>query len=112
MALINKVDISTIDLGLIMKEILQEIYDFVSRREFQLVLRDLYSLPVEERANFVETVLLNKEILKKGGVIAPDGLVIQRSVFGDGRPTLFCVSKLLPERYWHYWKKLTITFDN
>src|SRR2546421_6208912 len=76
-ALVNKVDIRAIDLDLIMKEILQEIYDFVSRSEFQLVLRDLYSLPVEERANFVETVLLNKEILKKRGVIAPEGLVIQ-----------------------------------
>jgi len=110
MVLMNEVDTKTIKW--VMKEIWQEISDFVSASEFQLILQDLYNLPIQDRGKFVEAVLLDKEILRKRGVIAPEGLVIQRSVFGDGRPTLFCVSKLLPEQYWCYWEKLTITFDN
>jgi hypothetical protein len=110
MVLMNEVDARTVEW--VMKEIWREIYDFVSTSEFQLVLQDLYDLPIQERAGFVETVLLDKEVLMRRGVVAPEGLVIQRSVFGDGRPTLFCVSKLLPEQYGYCWEKLTITFDN
>jgi len=37
-------------------------------------------------------------------------MLIQRSEFADQRPTLFCVSKVLPLAY--PWHKITVTFDS
>ena len=53
MVMINEVDAKTVEW--VMKEIWREIYDFVSTSEFQLILQDLYDLPIQERAGFVES---------------------------------------------------------
>jgi hypothetical protein len=97
------------DIKMAMRAAIQEIMDFVSTAPFSLVLDELYALPKDQRPKFVEQVLLNSQELQERGILPPADLVIQRSAFGDGRPTLFCVSKPVPEG--HAWKKVTVTFD-
>jgi hypothetical protein len=89
---------------------LEEIAAFVARPEFQRLLEDLYALPESERPQFVLDVVMNAEARAHRGIVVPDTMVMQRSTFADARPTLFCVSKLIPLAY--PWRKVTVTFDN
>ncbi len=96
----------------VMKHAYDELIAFVVTPAFQLVLSELYSLPMTHRPAFVRTVLLVGDRLRAKGVEVPEGLLILRSAFGDRRPTLFCVKKWLPARYQVYWQNVNITFDN
>ena len=71
---------------------------------------ELWSLPEEDRAQFVLDVLLTPDGLRARDVVVPNGLVIQRSTFRDNRPTLFCVTKHLDPGL--LWEKVTVTIDN
>lgn len=85
-----------------------EIGKFVETDEFQELLTDLWNTPREERSDFVRDVVLDDAELERRGIDVPEGMIIQRSAFEDGRPTLFCVSKYLSDGK----RKVTITFDN
>lgn len=87
---------------------IMEIARFVETEEFQDLLVELWHTPREERQDFVKNVILNEEEREKRGIEVPPRMVIQRSAFGDQRPTLFCVSKMLSDGK----RKTTITFDN
>jgi len=87
---------------------LTEIGEFVTLPEFRGVLDELEATAYEERPSFVQRVLLQPSELEARGVYTPEDMTIQRSSFGDNRPTLFCVSKMLPDQK----RKVTITFDN
>lgn len=87
---------------------LEAIRDFITRDEFIRVLGELYDQAPEHRDEFVRTVLLDPEALRERGVIVPDGVKVQRSQFGDHRPTIFCVTKLMSDGV----RKVTYTFDN
>lgn len=89
---------------------LEEIKAFVATPEVQRLLEDLYALPEADRPQFVLDVVMDAEARARRGIIVPDNMVIQRSAFADGRPTLFCVSKLIPLAY--PWRKVTVTFDS
>jgi hypothetical protein len=89
---------------------IREISAFVLRDEFVALVDELYGLPHAQRPQFVLEVVLSPEERAKRGVHVPEGLRIQRSNFDDGRPTLFCVSKLVEAAY--PWNKVTITFDS
>lgn len=84
-----------------------EIGRFVESPAFEKLLLELRAVPVEQRVEFVKSVVLNQKELAQRGIRVPVGLVIQRSYFADNRPTLFCVSKKLNDGKW----KVTITFD-
>jgi len=86
------------------------IGQFVKRREFKQLLAELRAVPPSGRAEFVEEVLLDANELARRGICVPDGMVIQRSYFADNRPTLFCVTKRLPDPNSKW--KVTITFDS
>jgi hypothetical protein len=105
-------DISTIsqDLNQAIQSAMGEIIDFTSKKEFQAVLSEMFSLPPHLRSEFVELVWLDKTVLRMRGLENREDLVIQRSEFADKRPTLFCVSKVLPPGLG--WHKVTVTFDN
>jgi hypothetical protein len=94
----------------VVQKTLQEVVLFVTDERFLPIITEIYSLPEADRHGFVETVLLNHEELRNRGVLPPNDIIIQRSAFSDGRPTLFCVAKLVPQGYG--WKKVTVTFDN
>lgn len=89
---------------------IEEIGDFVVRPEFQSLLAELYALPHGARLRFVQDVVIDDDQRLLRGIQVPEGMVIQRSTFADGRPTLFCVSKVLPLA--HPWHRVTITFDS
>lgn len=86
------------------------IADFVTTGVFQDLLSEMSELPSNDRPKFVLDVVLNQDELGKRGVKVPHDMMIQRSTFHDGRPTLFCVSALTALAY--PWRKVTYTFDN
>ena len=100
------------DVGTIVRDSLLETIQFVKQPVFVALMEELYSAPPGERAEFVSAVLLRDSERRARGLTVPPGLTIQRSAFGDGRPTLFCVSKRLPDGLPHGWYKVTVTFDN
>lgn len=87
---------------------LLDIADFVDTAEFQQLLVDLWETPPEERPEFVRNVILDEGEMEKRGIEVPEDIVVQRSAFGDNRPTLFCVTKKLG----YGQRKVTVTFDN
>ncbi|MDH6543743.1 hypothetical protein [Streptomyces sp. SPB4] len=89
-----------------------ELFNFAITDPFQQLLKELYSLPAEDRPLFVAEVVLNPDERAKRGVNVPDGILVLRSAFGDRRPTLFCLKKYLPERFRNYWQNVNLTFDN
>jgi hypothetical protein len=89
-----------------------EIIDFVTTDAFKALYRELMSLEPTKRPTFVVDVLLKDSELAKRGIIRPVHLLIQRSAFGDRRPTLFCVKKFLPPEFQTFWKNVNVTFDN
>lgn len=99
------------DLPSAMTATLDELIDFVSTPAFRTVVDDLNERPVADWPDFVEAVLLDESELERRGVVVPEGVLVQRSSFGDGRPTVFCVVKYLPEEYRDLWAKMTLTFD-
>jgi hypothetical protein len=92
------------------REMQSNLINFVSQGEFRKIIGEIYELREDLRHEFVDAVLLDRDLLSKRGIKIPDDLYIQRSHFADERPTLFCVVKKLPEGYG--WKKITVTFDN
>lgn len=89
---------------------MEDIANFVSSPHFQAVFNEMELLPEHLRHEFVELVWLDPDELKRRGLEVPPDLLIQRSFFGDKRPTLFCVNKFLPTGLG--WKRVTVTYDN
>jgi hypothetical protein len=95
-----------------MRAAYDDLIDFVTTPEFRAIMKEFGELQSRERPAFVLSVLLNKEELAKRGVHKPDDILIQRSAFGDRRPTLFCVKKYLPQKYADVWQNVNLTIDN
>ncbi len=89
---------------------LAAIIDFVVSEPFQFLLAELRFTPFDERPQFVLDVMLDQAEREARGVFVPANMLIQRSTFHDGRPTLFCVSAMT--KLAEPWRKLTYTFDN
>jgi hypothetical protein len=89
---------------------LTALKSYVSSEPFQRMLDEARPLDREGRDLFVRRVLLDPTELDKRGAAPPEGITIQRSEFGDRRPTWFCVNKFLPEGT--LWKRVTLTFDH
>lgn len=94
-----------------MRKTYDELIDFVLQPSFKSLVEELYALAPHERPNFVKTHILDRKALRDKGVNIPDGILIQRSSFGDRRPTLFVVKKYLPEGFNFAWENLNLTFD-
>jgi hypothetical protein len=95
-----------------MRATYDELIDFVTKPEFKSIMVELGSLPARKRQSFIVSVLLSTEELAKRGLNVPEGILIQRSAFGDRRPTLFCVKKYLPKKFHDVWQNVNLTFDN
>lgn len=103
---------SQAELQAVMRAHYDKIIDFIASAPFKALMVEMSALSHLDRPQFVHDVLLDKEALKRRGVVVPDGILIQRSAFGDRRPTLFAVKHFLPERYTNVWQNVNITFDN
>lgn len=95
-----------------MRSAYDELLNFAGRPEFQILLDELYSLPPHLRPSFVNEVIMDAEKMAERGLAPPDGILIQRSSFGDRRPTLFCIKKYIDERLQTHWQNVNLTFDN
>lgn len=110
----QKATLTRDDLQEKMWEYYMDLVDFFFTDEFQAVYEEMNSLPETERPQYINDVLLNEEVLKERGIDVPEEILIQRSSFGDRRPTLFCLKKYLPEEYQDLfvWQNVNLTFDN
>jgi hypothetical protein len=99
------------ELAHVMRKTYDDLIAFVTTREFKSIMDELSEVGSQERPAFVLSVLLDKEELSRRGVHVPEGILIQRSAFGDRRPTLFCVKKYLPKEYSDVWQNVNLTFD-
>lgn len=90
------------------KGALLEIRAYITTDAFVAMLTELYELKPEDRDEFVRTELLDPERLAARGIVPPAGVKVQRSQFGDHRPTIFCVTKLMSDQV----RKVTYTFDS
>lgn len=100
------------ELSAVMRTTYDELIDFVTTDAFKALMLEMGRLPHTHRPQFVASVLLDKRELAVRGITAPEGVLIQRSAFGDRRPTLFVVKKFLPSQYTDVWQNVNITFDN
>jgi hypothetical protein len=100
------------ELARVMRSNYDDIIGFVTTPEFRRLMEEMSSLHPNDRPQFVFDVLLNDDALAERGIHRPEGMLIQRSAFGDRRPTLFVVKKFLPEEYKDVWQNVNITFDN
>ena len=88
-----------------------EIIQFVTTPEFNSVYKELMSLALNDRPEFVVNVLLNDIELQNRGINRPQDLFIMRTAFGDQRSTLFCVKKWLSRDLNIVWENVNIIFD-
>jgi hypothetical protein len=95
-----------------MREAYDLIIDFITTPEFKALHAELMSLPLTSRPDFVRRVILEEDELAKRGITIPPRILIQRSAFGDRRPTLFVVKVFLPKRFHSAWENVNFTFDN
>ena len=108
----EKLEFSRDELKQAMREGYDDLIAFFLSEQFQAVWSELRELPRIARYKFIKEILLNPERLQREyGVHIPDGIMIQRSAFGDGRPTLFCMKKYLPEKFHSVWENVNLTFD-
>jgi len=99
------------DLFEVLQNTYAELNNFVLTPEFKSIIDELYSLSPHKQPEFVKSVVINRDELTRRGVNVPDGIIIQRSTFGDDRPTLFVVKKYLPRDYQVAWQNVNLTFD-
>lgn len=100
------------ELHAIMRKTYDELINFVTTPVFKVFHKELMSLLPRDRPAFVAKVLFDPDERVKRGMVIPDGILIEASAFGDRRPTLFAVKKLLPLKYQSVWENLNLTFDN
>jgi hypothetical protein len=109
---VSRAGITAAEIYRVMRQAYDELIDFVTTKEFEAVVDELYALPATDRPRFVNEVILNESEMKKRGIIRPAEILLQRSSFGDRRPTLFAVKKYIPDSHQTHWQNVNITFDN
>jgi hypothetical protein len=99
-----------------LKQAMRAAYDdiiaFVTAAPFATFYAELMSLDKTQRPKFIASVLFRPEVLRARGLEPPPGILIQNSAFGDRRPTLFAVKKMMPERFQSVWENMNLTFNN
>lgn len=95
-----------------MKRAYGDLIKFVNTRQFKLFHKQLMSKSPKDRPGFVANALFNPRERRSRGILLSRGILIQTSAFGDRRPTLFAVKKLLPRKYHPVWENVNLTFDN
>lgn len=100
------------ELSQAMREGYSKLIAFVTTPEFRAIHDEMRALPPAQRPSFVAQTFMNEGELNRRGITVPENILIQRSSFGDRRPTLFAVKMFLPERFHTAWENVNITFDN
>ena len=95
-----------------MRAACDELIAFVTSKPFARFYRALMALPPSDRPAFVARALFSEEGLCEWRIVIPDGILIQTSAFGDRRPTLFAVKKMMPDRFHCVWENMNLTINN
>ena len=96
----------------VMRETYDDIIAFVSTPSFAAFYVEMMSLDPKLRPEFIRRVLFQPDEMRQRGIVIPEGVLIQTSAFGDRRPTLFAVKKMMPEKYQVVWENMNMTFNN
>ncbi len=96
----------------VMRETYDDITAFVTTPGFKAFYEEMMSLHATRRPEFIRQVLFQPEEMCRRGIVVPEGVLIQTSAFGDRRPTLFAVKKMMPAKYQSAWENMNLTFNN
>jgi hypothetical protein len=96
----------------VMRSYYDDLIDVVAQDSFQRFYYEMMALSRVERPNFVATELFDPRGRERRGIHVPDDVLLQTSAFGDRRPTLFAIKKMLPEKFAVAWENVNLTFDN
>lgn len=108
----DDLDFNQVELMCAMREAYDDIIAFVTTSSFVAFYEEMMSLDQTERPGLISRVLFQPDELRRRGILVPDGILIQTSAFGDRRPTLFAVKKMMPEKYSMVWENMNLTFNN
>jgi hypothetical protein len=103
---------SQANLVAVMRSYYDDLIDVVAQDSFQRFYYEMMALPQVERPDFVATELFDPKGRERRGIDIPDDVLLQTSAFGDRRPTLFAIKKMLPEQFSVAWENVNLTFDN
>src|SRR4051794_1090648 len=70
-----------------MRATYDDVIAFITTPEFTAFFKEMLSLDPKARPAFVRDVLFSGEELRRRGFVVPGDILIQRSAFGDRRPT-------------------------
>jgi hypothetical protein len=105
-------DFGRAELARVMRETYDDIIAFVTTPAFSNFYEEMMSLNPTQRPGFISRVLFRPDELRRRGIVVPEGILIQTSAFGDRRPTLFAVKKMMPVKYQSVWENMNLTFNN
>ena len=105
-------DFSRADLANVMRSYYDDLIAVVGQAAFQVFYYEMMALPRTQRPGFIATNLFDPIARSKRGIQIPDDVLLQTSAFGDRRPTLFALKKMLPEKFDVAWENVNLTFDN
>lgn len=106
------VDFTQAELRAAMREAYDDIISFVTTESFAAFYHAMMAQPASARPSFVKEGLFTDDGLRKWDILVPPDILIQTSAFGDRRPTLFAVKKMMPERFQCVWENMNLTFNN
>ncbi|HJP60218.1 MAG TPA: hypothetical protein VJ865_09465 [Gemmatimonadaceae bacterium] len=105
-------DFGPVELRLAMREAYDAIIAFVATPSFRAFHEEMMGLAPAERPGFISSTLFDPAERMRRGIDLPEGILIQTSAFGDRRPTLFAVKKMMPVKYAVAWENMNLTFNN
>lgn len=100
------------ELAAAMRKNYDDLIAVVAQPAFQEFYFEMMALPQTDRPSFVASNLFDVSVRERRGINVPPGVLVQASAFGDRRPTLFVLKKLLPEKFGASWRNVNLTFDN
>jgi hypothetical protein len=105
-------EFSQAELAHVMRTYYDDLISVVAQDSFQHFYYEMMALPQVERPIFIVTELFDPGGRERRGIHVPDDVLLQTSAFGDRRPTLFAIKKMLPEKFAVAWENVNLTFDN
>jgi len=108
----NGLNFSRAELATVMRKYYDDLIAVVAQPSFQSFYFEMMALPPPQRTNFIAEHLFDEVAREVRGIHIPADILVQASAFGDRRPTLFALKKLLPEKYAVAWENVNLTFDN
>lgn len=105
-------DFGQVELMRVMREAYDDIIAFVATPAFKAFYEEMMSLDPKRRPEFLSRTLFQPDEMRRRGIVVPEGILIQTSAFGDRRPTLFAVKKMMPAKYQLVWENMNLTFNN